>query len=117
MKILFTLIKFRNLYRVFESFWSEISAAATVHTHRIIRPRSINFGRYILSVIVLSYILKRPLCTHLSFDCSVHDLLNSRDANALSGRDGHFDTIYRYRIEFHKNIAVSYRIDEQRIVS
>jgi hypothetical protein len=30
MKILFTLIKFRNLYRVFESFLSEISTAATV---------------------------------------------------------------------------------------
>jgi hypothetical protein len=31
MKILFTLIKFRNLYRVFKSFLSEISTAATVH--------------------------------------------------------------------------------------
>jgi hypothetical protein len=30
MKILFTLIKFRNLYRVFKSFLSEISTAATV---------------------------------------------------------------------------------------
>jgi hypothetical protein len=34
MKILFTLIKFRNLYRVFKSFLSEISTAATVHTNR-----------------------------------------------------------------------------------
>jgi hypothetical protein len=30
MKILFTLIKFRNLYRVFKSLLSEISTAATV---------------------------------------------------------------------------------------
>jgi hypothetical protein len=32
MKILFTLIRFRNLYRVFKSFLSEISTAATVPT-------------------------------------------------------------------------------------
>jgi hypothetical protein len=31
MKILFTLIKFQNLYRVFKSSLSEISTAATVH--------------------------------------------------------------------------------------
>jgi hypothetical protein len=34
MKILFTLIKFRNLYRVFKSFLFEISTAATVHLFR-----------------------------------------------------------------------------------
>jgi hypothetical protein len=33
MKILFTLIKFRNLYRVFKSFLSEISTTATVHSN------------------------------------------------------------------------------------
>jgi hypothetical protein len=33
--ILFTLIKFRNLYRVFKSFLSEISTAATVPTHSV----------------------------------------------------------------------------------
>jgi hypothetical protein len=33
MKILFTLIKFRNLYTVFKSFLSEISTAATVRLH------------------------------------------------------------------------------------
>jgi hypothetical protein len=35
MKILFTLIKFRNLYRVFKSFLSEISTAATVPSDEI----------------------------------------------------------------------------------
>jgi hypothetical protein len=35
MKILFTLIKFRNLYRVFKSFLPEISMAATVPTKNV----------------------------------------------------------------------------------
>jgi hypothetical protein len=39
MKILFTLIKFRNLYRVFKSFLSEISTAATVPTDFLVHSR------------------------------------------------------------------------------
>jgi hypothetical protein len=91
MKILFTLIKFRNLYRVLKSFLSEISTAATVHLYtQYIQKYTV---RFFLTVAIGNSIVKIiPLVNFPSdkniqtiFGTKLEDFLNYRtDYNLIS---------------------------------